>query len=373
MKSIGYYIGFVRGYFSGYLSGKIAAKKYMALCEQHGGLQHVPTRQLEKLGKQSGMFVGRQRIMLAAIALRHLTGRYANNDIPQTITVVSDYLDFKEITQASQDRMVSIASRGIIVAPPIQGDESDAELYARHFLGDTSVLAKFIADGLESRSASKALLQNPTALKDSLQGMSQIHRLRSQPFLTSEYRGSLVRCSEDQMGLTDDKKHNLRQYNSASLRVKVAYKRRLAAWARSLEKESLTAQCTATGWLERRTPVSPEGEQVGTYGFGRNGLVRKQVYGTPIPPRDLEDHSVDSVAIARMYRPGAESTEPVHTVFLDPELPKEVNDTIEKFIGDEGKKEEGRCYVVDSQPTEKLSDDDVLRFNSTTLNKEDKE
>lgn len=115
MKSLGYYIGFVRGYFSGYLSGKLAAKKYMALCEQHGGLQHIPTRQLEKLGKQSGMFVGRQRIMLGAIALRHLTGRYANNDIPQTITVVSDYLDFKEITQASQDRMVSIAGSDSVV------------------------------------------------------------------------------------------------------------------------------------------------------------------------------------------------------------------------------------------------------------------
>jgi hypothetical protein len=244
------------------------------------------------------------------------------------------------ITRRTLESAQPFVSRGIIVAPPIKGDESDAALYAKHFLGDASVLDKFIADGLESRSASKALLQNPTSLKDTPQGMSQIHRLRSQPFFASEYRGSLVRCSEDQLGLTDDKQHNLRQYNSASLRVKVAYKRRLAAWARSLAKESLTAQCTATGWLERRTPMSPEGEQVGTYGFGRNGLVRKQVYGTPIPPRELDDHSVDSIAVARMYRPGAEGTEPVHTVFLDPELPKEVNDTIEKFIGDEDKKED---------------------------------
>jgi hypothetical protein len=233
-----------------------------------------------------------------------------------------------------------------ITAPVVKGDASDAELYAKHFLGDTSVLSQFIADGLESRSASKALLQNPTLLKDTPQGMSQIHRLRSQPFFTSEYRGSLVRCSEDQLGLTDDKKHNLRQYNSASLKVKVTYKRRLAAWARSLEKESLTAQCTATGWLERRTPPSPEVSD-GTYAFGRNGLVRKHVYGTPIPPRDLEDHSVDSVVIARMYRPGLNAHVPVHDAIIDlgpldadgkPQLPKEVQDTIEKFIGDEDKK-----------------------------------
>jgi hypothetical protein len=208
------------------------------------------------------------------------------------------------------------ASRGIIVSPPIKGDESDAELYALHFLGDTSVLDKFIADGLESRSASKALLQNPTALKDSLQGMSQLHRLRSTPFLTSEYRGRLVACSEDQMKLTTDPVHNRRQYNNASLRVKVAYKRRLAAWARALGKESLTAQCTVTKdndgrWLSRRTHLAT-----------------------------MEDHSVDSIAVARMYRPGMGRGEPVHTVFLDPELPREVNDTIEKFIGDEDKKED---------------------------------
>jgi hypothetical protein len=258
----------------------------------------------------------------------------------ETGPVMEQVAKDKGVTRRKLETAQPFASRGIITAPVVLDRDGDAELYAKHFLGDASILDKFIADGLESRSASKALLQNPTSLKDTPQGMSQIHRLRSQPFLTSEYRGRLVRCSEDQLGLTDDKKHNLRQYNSASLKVKVSYKRRLAAWARSLAKESLTAHCTATGWLERRTPPSPEGEEVGTYGFGRKGLVRKQVYGTPIPPRDLEDHTVDSVAIARMYRPGAESTEPVHTVFLDPELPKEVHDTIEKFIGDEDKKED---------------------------------
>jgi hypothetical protein len=115
MKTFGYYIGYVKGYFNGYFSGKRAAMKYMELCQQHGGLQHVPTRALEKIGRQSGMFVGRQRVMLAAIALRHLTSKYVNNEIPQTINVVGDYLDFKEISQASQDRMVSIAGSNSVV------------------------------------------------------------------------------------------------------------------------------------------------------------------------------------------------------------------------------------------------------------------
>lgn len=115
MKSIGYYFGYVKGYFNGYLSGKRAAKKFMALCEQHDGLQHIPTRQLEQIGRESGMFVGRQRIMLAAIALRHLTSKFANNEIPHTVNVVADYLDFKELTQASQDRMVAIAGSNSVV------------------------------------------------------------------------------------------------------------------------------------------------------------------------------------------------------------------------------------------------------------------
>jgi hypothetical protein len=115
MRSVQYYIGFIKGYFTGYFSGQRAGKKYMALCEQHGGLQHIPTRALEKIGREGGMFVARQRIMLAAIALRHLTSKYANNEIPQTINVVGDYLDFKEITQASQDRMVSIAGSNSVV------------------------------------------------------------------------------------------------------------------------------------------------------------------------------------------------------------------------------------------------------------------
>jgi hypothetical protein len=230
------------------------------------------------------------------------------------------------ITRRKLESAQPFASRGIIVAPPIKADESDAELYAKHFLKDTGVLSQFIADGLESRSASKALLQNPHSLKDTPQGMSQIHRLRSQPFLASEYRGSLVRCSEDQLGLTDDKKHNLRQYNSASLKVKVTYKRRLAAWARSLAKESLTAQCTATGWLERRT-YSTLKDNKNDLTLGHGGHI------------ELEDHSVDSIAVAL-------------GVMREP-------------------KEEGRFYMVDNQPTEKLGDDDVLRFDSTILPKED--
>lgn len=115
MQKPQYYVGLVYGYFVGYFTGVRSAKQYLKLTEQHGGLQHIPTRDLEKLGRSAGMFVGRQRLMLAAIALRHLTSKYAGNDLLHTINVVSDYLDFKEIGPASQSRMVSIASSTSVV------------------------------------------------------------------------------------------------------------------------------------------------------------------------------------------------------------------------------------------------------------------
>lgn len=115
MQKPQYYLGVVCGYFVGYFTGVHSAKKFLKLSQQYGGLQHIPTRDLEKLGRSAGMFVGRQRLMLAAIALRHLTSEYVNNELPHTVNVVADYLDFKEISPASQSRMVAIASSNSVV------------------------------------------------------------------------------------------------------------------------------------------------------------------------------------------------------------------------------------------------------------------
>lgn len=112
---IQYYFGLAYGFIIGYFSGRGVAKKYLKLSALHGGLQHIPTRDLEKLGLSADAFVGRQRLMLAAIALRHLTETYVNNPIPHTINMVADYLDFKEMPESTKTRMQSIAASSSVV------------------------------------------------------------------------------------------------------------------------------------------------------------------------------------------------------------------------------------------------------------------
>lgn len=187
-------------------------------------------------------------------------------------------------------------------------------------VGDYLGLGDLAEQAMESRSASKSLLRNPHSLKDTPHGEFQAYR-RGQ-FSTAEYRGRLVQCSEDQLKLTVDRDHNRRQYNNASLRVKVTYKRRLQAWANALGRESLTAQCTVMKdsdgrWLSRSTPIMVADEP--TRHFGRNGLARKLIYGRPIPPRSAfgADRVLD----------GTDKTQ----------IPKEVHDTILKYVAKEDK------------------------------------
>jgi hypothetical protein len=112
---IQYYFGLVYGFIMGYFSGKRSAKRYLKLSAQYGGLQHIPTRDLEQLGLSATAFVGRQRLMLAAIALRHLTETYVDNVLPQTINTVADYLDFKELPESTKTRMQSISASSSVV------------------------------------------------------------------------------------------------------------------------------------------------------------------------------------------------------------------------------------------------------------------
>lgn len=211
--------------------------------------------------------------------------------------------------------------------------QDDARMHEQMMRGGIGVVTgdylsglTMLYDGLvESRSASKALLQTPISLKDTPHGEFQAYR--RQPFNTAEYRGRLVKCSEEQMKFTDDLEHNLRRYNGASLKVKVTYKRRLKALARAIGNESMTARCMQSpgGHIE------PEDHTVDAIrvALSSSGLVRKQLLGEGL------------------YKPGMG-----RTPMREPQ-------------------EEGRFYVVDNQPTEKLSEDGVLRFDSTLTNKED--
>ncbi|MNW59616.1 hypothetical protein D3C74_375460 [compost metagenome] len=161
-------------------------------------------------------------------------------------------------------------------------------------------------------------------MKDTPHGEFQAYR--RQPFNTAEYRGRLVKCSEEQMKFTDDLEHNRRQYNSASLKVKVTYKRRLKALARAIGNESMTARCMQPpgGHIE------PEDHIVDAtrVALSSSGLLRKQLLGEGF------------------YKPGMGRTlmglGPMREPQEEGAIPKPVQDTIEKFIGEEDKKEDDK-------------------------------
>ncbi|MNB58637.1 hypothetical protein D3C87_364650 [compost metagenome] len=191
-------------------------------------------------------------------------------------------------------------------------------------VGDYLGLGALVDGMVESRSASKSLLRNPISLKDTPHGEFQAYR--RQPFNTAEYRGRLVKCSEEQMKFTDDLEHNRRQYNSASLKVKVTYKRRLKALARAIGNESMTARCMQPpgGHIE------PEDHIVDAtrVALSSSGLLRKQLLGEGF------------------YKPGMGRTlmglGPMREPQEEGAIPKPVQDTIEKFIGEEDKKEDDK-------------------------------
>lgn len=110
-----YYLGLVYGFIIGYFTGKRSAKQFLKLMEIHKGIENIPTRDLEKLGMSAGMFVGRQRIKIAATILRHLTSTYVGNEIPQTISVVCDYLEFTELSPSTQTRIEGIVGSQSVV------------------------------------------------------------------------------------------------------------------------------------------------------------------------------------------------------------------------------------------------------------------
>lgn len=107
MKSLGYYLGYIKGYFLGYFGGKRAGKWFVKAMTEYGGLEHIPTREIQKrMGASAEMMIARQRLKLATIALRHLAASYVNNDLTHTLEAVADYLEFK---LPSDKRMDAVA------------------------------------------------------------------------------------------------------------------------------------------------------------------------------------------------------------------------------------------------------------------------
>lgn len=91
---------------------------------------------------------------------------------------------------------------------------------------------------VESRSAIKALLQNPVSLKDTPYGEMQAYRrtkLRS-----SEYRARKLALIEEELKFTEDEVNNRRRLYNASLYIKVMYKRAVRGLDRAVGEECMT-------------------------------------------------------------------------------------------------------------------------------------
>lgn len=124
MKTPAYYAGYVIGFVKGYFNGQRDIRKLMTLIKQHGSLGNVPTRDLKKLGRISQEAVRRQKLFNATLVLAELTRSYLGKELTYTVEVVSDYIDFKDLTEGRKERLNAIA-------------DSDSVLYA---------LASFAAD-----------------------------------------------------------------------------------------------------------------------------------------------------------------------------------------------------------------------------------
>lgn len=124
MKSLGFYLGYIKGYFTGYISGKQAGKWFVKAVAEYKGIENIPTREIQKkMGASADMIVARQRLKLAAVALRHLSESYVNHALPNTMDAVCDFLDFK---QPMDERIEAISrSKAVVHALAFYAEDVD--------------------------------------------------------------------------------------------------------------------------------------------------------------------------------------------------------------------------------------------------------
>ena len=109
MKTPAYYFWFALGFMKGYFNGQRDMRKLMALIKQHGTLGNVPTRDLKKLGRISNEAVRRQKLFNATLVLVELSRTFLDKELTYTVEVVSDYIDFKDLTEGRKERLNAIA------------------------------------------------------------------------------------------------------------------------------------------------------------------------------------------------------------------------------------------------------------------------
>ncbi|MNZ13297.1 hypothetical protein D3C78_301900 [compost metagenome] len=101
MKGIRYCMGFISGWWSGWLEGRRLAR----LWKDYGGLENIPTRELMQTGPMGPVMARRQQVKIGMIYLISTLKVLKQPEIPNTIELVSRWLDFKDL--AAED-LISI-------------------------------------------------------------------------------------------------------------------------------------------------------------------------------------------------------------------------------------------------------------------------
>lgn len=204
--------------------------------------------------------------------------------------------------------------------------------------GDYLGLGGLVDDMMESRSASKALLQNPISLKDSQYGEPQ--RWKRDLLRTLEYCVRKFDMWQQDLGFIEDRRENRRIYNNLSIFNKVVYKRIYRSMVTAYQAQGGKGQIVESMFHLRTNAVfSPLAQGV----FAPGGHM------------EPDDHTVDALQVAigarremteegGFRRPGI-----ARKLILGPQpfkfrdvitVPPEVKKTIDDFVGDDAPKKE---------------------------------
>lgn len=146
------------------------------------------------------------------------------------------------------------------------------------YLGGESLVDAFIVDSLESRSASKALLQRPLHHME----YSPPQNWKRQALRSLEYFVRKFDTWQDILAFGDNLRANHRTYNNLSLSKKVAYKRAFINMEYTHTHEGGKGKIVESMFHLRSRAV----------------ILRPQDVFAPGGHIEPEDHTVDSIAVA---------------------------------------------------------------------------
>jgi len=95
MKSPLYYLGFLLGALKGWITGWLEGRRMAKIWKEYGALESIPTRLLYNTGPMGPVMVRRQQVKIATMHLLNALDMTTKHEIPNTLEMVSAWLDFK--------------------------------------------------------------------------------------------------------------------------------------------------------------------------------------------------------------------------------------------------------------------------------------